>query len=502
MAIQMTGIASGLDTQSMINDLMKVERLKVERVENEKTLAEWKKEEWGEINAKLYSFYKEELFDFKSNATYQQKTLTSSNTSAVAVNNSPGSVQGTHLIEVTQLAKTSNFTTGEIRIGQDPSNDLATSATTMNELFGLGDAESRTLTIGDGTSQEDIVIQGTDTVASLISAIKSKDLDINVNFDANYGRIFMSSKSTGAEAQLSVSGDNNDIVKALGFVNDDVSTSATINAGANAQFSYNNVALESSSNEVSVNGLSLTLLAEGGATSTISVTQDTDAIYDKVKAFVLKYNEIADMMNTKLDADSARGYDPLTDEEKEVMSDKDIELWETKIKDSLLRRDGTLSTLRSDMRNTLTLSQGVTTGSEYKYLSDLGIVTGSYTEKGMLHIEGDEDDSLYAIKDNKLRNAIEEDPEKVMEFLTALGDKLYSNMNERMKSTTLSSSLTFYEDKAIDNKVKEYDERIADLEERLARVEERYYQQFTAMEKAMQQSNSTADWLSQQLAGL
>jgi flagellar hook-associated protein 2 len=358
------------------------------------------------------------------------------------------------------------------------------------------------LTIGDGTSQEDIVIQGTDTVASLISAIKSKDLDINVNFDANYGRIFMSSKSTGAEAQLSVSGDNNDIVKALGFVNDDVSTSATINAGANAQFSYNNVALESSSNEVSVNGLSLTLLAEGGATSTISVTQDTDAIYDKVKAFVLKYNEIADMMNTKLDADSARGYDPLTDEEKEVMSDKDIELWETKIKDSLLRRDGTLSTLRSDMRNTLTLSQGVTTGSEYKYLSDLGIVTGSYTEKGMLHIEGDEDDSLYAIKDNKLRNAIEEDPEKVMEFLTALGDKLYSNMNERMKSTTLSSSLTFYEDKAIDNKVKEYDERIADLEERLARVEERYYQQFTAMEKAMQQSNSTADWLSQQLAGL
>jgi len=501
MAIQMTGIASGLDTQSMINDLMKVERIKVERVENEKTLAEWKKEEWGEVNTKLYSFYKEELFDFKSNSTYLQKSLTSSNPSAVAVNNSPSSIRGTHKVEVTRLATGSNINSDEIKTSD---GEFATAATKISELITFDAVDdTRVLEFSVSGESAEITIDQEDTVASLIKKVKELDLDLNINFDANYGRIFMSSKNTGEGVQLSVAetsadGSQTDIMSALGL-----GTNATKagTMGVDAEFTYNDVALTSASNEVSVNGLSLTLLSQG-ATSTISVTQDTDAIYDKVKAFVLKYNEIADMMNTKLDADSARGYDPLTDEEKEVMSDKDIELWETKIKDSLLRRDGTLSSLQSDMRNTLTLSQGVTSDSEYKYLSDLGIVTGSYTEKGLLHIEGDEDDPLYATKNNKLRNAIEDDPEKVMEFLTSLGSELYSKMGDRMKSTRLSSSLTFHEDKAIDNKVKEYDERIADLEERLARVEERYYQQFTAMEKAMQQSNSTEDWLSQQLAGL
>jgi flagellar hook-associated protein 2 len=479
----------------MIADLMKVERIKVERVENEKTISEWKKEEWGEVNTKLYSFYKEELFDFKSKSTYLQKSLASSNTSAVAVNNSPSSIQGAHQIEVTQLATAANITTDVI---EKTNGEKATASTAINELFGIVAGDSRMLRFEDGTKSADIEIKDTDTIASLIDKIKSKDLDINISFDENHGRIFMSSKNTGAESHISVTeiDGKTDIMEALKFG----SSLPRVANGINAEFSYNSVTLESESNEVSVNGLSLTLISKGS--STISVNQDTDAIYDKVKAFVLKYNEIADMMNTKLDADSARGYDPLTDEEKEVMSDKEVELWETRIKDSLLRRDGTLSTLRSDMRNTLTLSQGVTSDSEYKYLSDLGIVTGSYTEKGMLHIEGDEDDSLYAIKENKLRNAIENNPEKVMEFLSDLGSKLYSDMGNRMKSSTSSSALTFYEDKSMDKRIRAYDDRIADLEERLARVEERYYQQFTAMEKAMQQSNSTADWLSQQLAGL
>jgi flagellar hook-associated protein 2 len=506
MGIQFSGLASGLDTQSIVSDLMKVERLKVQRVESNKILTEWKKEAWASVNAKLYSFYKEELFDFKTNATYAQKKMSSSNTSAVAVNNSSGAVAGTHLIEVTQLAKNSNFTTDKIQLktgvdgdGKDVfDGDVATTTTTMNELFGL--EGERTLTIGDGTNQAEIVIDGTDTIASLISEIKSKGLDLNINYDANYGRIFMSSKSTGAEAQLSVSGSNNDVMRALGFVTDD-SLLASIDAGVNAEFSYNGVPLtESSSNEVSINGLSLTLLSEG--TSTISVTQDTDAIYNKVKEFVTKYNELMTLMNGKLEADPARGYNPLSSEEKESMTDKEIELWESKIKDSLLRNDNMMGAIRSDMRNTLTLSQGVEVTSKYKYLSDLGIVTGNYLEKGMLHIEGDEENTLYASKTNKLREALENDPEEVSKLLSALGNELYSNMSKRMESSTISSALTFYEDKSMSKRIIDYDKRIASLEDRLARVEERYYKQFTAMEKAMQQSNSTANWLSQQLAGL
>jgi len=68
-----------------------------------------------------------------------------------------------------------------------------------------------------------------------------------------------------------------------------------------------------------------------------------------VKNFVTKYNEILDELNTKYNAKSSRGYDPLTDEQKEAMSDDEIEKWETKIKDSLLRRDSTLNSIISTM---------------------------------------------------------------------------------------------------------------------------------------------------------
>ena len=226
-------------------------------------------------------------------------------------------------------------------------------------------------------------------------------------------------------------------------------------------------------------------------------------LYDTVKTFITKYNELMMDMNEKVDADSTREYKPLTADEKASMTDDEIELWEGKIKNSLLRRDDTLTSIKNEIRSVLISSSGVTTtGMDYNYFSDIGIVTGSYTEKGLLHIEGDEDDSLYSLKDNRLRDAIENNPDGIMEFLSSIGQKLYDTMYERMKSNTLSSSLTLYNDKFLDSQISDYEEDMFNLEERLAKVEQRYYKQFTAMEQAIQQSNSTGDWLSQQLAGL
>jgi flagellar hook-associated protein 2 len=185
------------------------------------------------------------------------------------------------------------------------------------------------------------------------------------------------------------------------------------------------------------------------------------------------------------------------------MSEDDIALWESKIKTSLLRRDDTLTSITSSLRSTLTISSGVTTtGFTFKNLSSLGIVTGNYTEKGLLHIEGDEDDSIFSVKTNKLRNAINENPDAVMELMTAIGTKIYSDMNTRMKSSTVSSALTFYNDKTMTKTISAFDTKISDLEDKLTAIESRYYKQFTAMEQAIQRSNSTGDWLTQQLSGM
>ncbi len=517
MGIQFTGLASGLDTQSIIKDLMKVERMKVENVEKDKTKAEWKKEVWSEMNTKLYSFYKDDLFKFKSSGTYSQKSVKSSNESVISMNTSTGAVRGSHSIEIMNMAKNSSLTSSK-QVSLTSDGTKATKATKMSELITFDGENPVTLRLGttgapqyngdgDLVNFEEVTITKDDTIATVMSKVKDLDLDLNMSYDETYGRFFVSSTKTGADVQLAIKADTAEaqsLVDAMGLAGagfgvDGVTLAA---AGEDASFKYNGTELSSASNEVTVNGLSFDILADSG-TSTVTVNQDTDAIYDSVKDFILKYNEILDTMNTKIGADSARKYKPLTDEEKEAMTDKEVELWENKIKDSLLRRDDTLTSIRSEMRSTLTLSSGVDVeGLDYQYLSDLGIVTGSYTENGMLHIQGDEDDTLYSLKENELRDAIENDPDAVMEFFTKIGTKLYDSMAERMKSSTTSSALTFFEDKAMDKKVDEYDDRIAQLEDRLNMVEQRYYNQFTAMEQAIQKSNSTGDWLSQQLSAL
>ena len=492
MGIQFTGLASGLDTQSIINDMMKVENLKVQRVKNQKTMIEWRKDAWSEMNSKLYSFYKEELFDFKSQGTYQQKKVTSSNDAIVSVKNTNSALVGSHTVDVQQMAKGSFLTGTELA-------DTTTGSTTARDLMGLAEGDAwtdKTITVeADGVTSKSITIEETDTLDSIMKKFKDTGLDINATYDSNYNRIFLSTKDTGENLQLELSGDSQALEK-LGFQ----AGNLVGTAGQDAVFTYNGTELTSATNDVNVNGLSLSIRADSGSVN-IAATQDTDAIYEKVKEFVLKYNELKDLFNTKLNADSARGYDPLSSEEKSAMSEDEIEAWETKIKDALLRRDNKLEDVDNLMRSTLTASIGVgTSGMEYKYLADLGIVTGAYTEKGLLHIEGDDDDTLFSEKENKLRQAIEDNPDDVMEFLSALGGQLYDEMRDKMKSSTMSSSLTFYNDKQMSDQIEDKEEEIAKLEDRLAAIEERYYNQFAAMEQAMQKSQSTGQWLSQQFA--
>lgn len=512
MGIQFTGLASGMDTQSIIADLMKVERTKVTNVEKMKTKAEWKQEAYSAMNAKLYTFYKDSLFKFKSVGSYSQKTITSSNESAITVSNSNSAVSGSHTIQVNNMAKGS-FLTSDV-LGLDMHNAAITSETVATDLIDFGTAETVSLavkaTVSGSFVNSEITVEKGDTVSSIIQKIKTLDLDMNINYDSTHNRIFASSTKTGSDVQISFGTNDADpsnanaLLTKLGFDPDPDSLkyNSVGSTGENAEVEYNGAILTSTTNEMSVNGLNFTIRSDSG-TSNIAVTQNTDAVYDMVKSFITKYNELITDMTEKVEADSARKYEPLTSEEKDAMTDDEIKLWEDKIKNSLLRRDDTMTSILSEMRGVLTGSSGVdTTGFSFTSLSQLGIATGNYTEKGILHIDGDEDDALYSIKENKLKEAINDNPDGVMELMTALGNKLYSSMTDRMKSTTLSSALNFFNNKALDKTITDYETKISDLEDKLSDIETRYYKQFTAMEQAIQKSNSTGDWLTQQLANL
>ncbi len=232
----------------------------------------------------------------------------------------------------------------------------------------------------------------------------------------------------------------------------------------------------------------------------ISVTKDNSAIYDTIKDFISEYNSILKTMNDYYDAASARGYDVLTDDQKEAMTDKEVEKWEDKIKSSLLRRDDTLSSLitsfRSNMMGTVKASNGKTYG-----LSSLGITTSAkdWYEGGLLHIKGDEDDAEYMDEENKLEKMLNEDPELVAEILTGLTNNLYADLQKKSSSTTMSSVFTFYNDKEMNSQLSDYKKDISKWEKKLAELENRYYSQFTAMEKAMASLNSQQNYFSSML---
>lgn len=181
------------------------------------------------------------------------------------------------------------------------------------------------------------------------------------------------------------------------------------------------------------------------------------------------------------------------------MTDEQIEKWENKIKDSLLRRDSTVSSLMSAMK---TAMAGTVDYNGKKYsLSSLGIMTTDYTEKGKLHIYGDADDETTSGKEDKLMAAIEEDPDMVMTIITELSSSLYAAFGDKMKSTTTSSALKVYDDKQMKTDLTKYKKELETMEDKLSDMEDRYYKQFTAMEMALSKLNSQSSSVSSLFGG-
>ena len=370
-----------------------------------------------------------------------------------------------------------------------------TDITGGSKLIDLGIAQGTSIKV-NGT---EIVVDRTTTLDSLASAMAKTG--INASYDTNQGRFYLSSKNTGVENAFTVEADDATLA-ALGLDLAD-GEAGKIDA-SDASLVYNGVEYTQATNSFNINGLTMDVSSVGGEQA-FSVDTDVDGIYDKVKSFVKEYNTLISEMNKLYDASSSRGYEPLTSDEKDAMTDEDIKNWENKIKGSLLRRDSTISTLLTSMRTTLNKSVEVTNsdGTTSRYaLSSFGIVTSDYTEKGQLHIQGNADDSDFASLDDKLKAAISDNPEALMKTLTTLGDEIYKNFQSSMKRVVgVRSSLTFYNDLEMDDDIKSYKEDVTSLQEKLQDEQDKYYKQFSSMETALAKLQSQQTYISQLFGG-
>lgn len=267
-------------------------------------------------------------------------------------------------------------------------------------------------------------------------------------------------------------------------------------AAQDAEIELNGVTYKSASNSITVNDLTITALQEtNGQEISITTSANVQGMYDTIKDFLKQYNELIKEMDTLYNAESSKGYEPLTDDEKEAMTDTEIEKWEKKIKDSILRRDDTLSSVMNLMTTAMSKSFKLSNGKTYS-LSSFGIKTQGYfsaeeNEGSVFHIDGDADDELTSGNADKLMKALQEDPDSVQEFFQQLTGDFYEKLNKKMGTSTHNHSIyTIYNDKTMQKEYDEYTKTIKKWEEKVANMEDYYYKKFSAMETALSKLQS------------
>ena len=631
MAMRMTGLVSGMDTESMVKELVSASSEKVNKIKQKKQDVEWKKEIWSGLNTKIYNFYKTQLSAFKTVSNYKTKKATASDETKVSVKAGSGATNGTHSVSVEQTAS-SAYLTGdnikkygksytayndaglstkfadmvdaqgadlglagqkitisagndtipalELEIGGSGDNGVesisalnaklkATSGyenlqaslkdgklvftnssektlddgTKVGEIYKIesaalgmsgevgyekGDVDSNTMSADftakvkyEFTSEDisgstkladlgikvgttfsvngkDFVVDDKSTINDFTTAVSK--MGVSASFDASHGRFYLNASKTGAANDFNITSSDSSALEALGLG----SKAEKVDA-RDAIIYYNNVKYTSDSNTLTVNGLTITAKAKTDSAVNIEVAADVDSAYNTIKKFVKSYNELIEEMNKYYNEKDA-GYDALTEDERSKLSDTQIEKWEEKAKQGLLRRDSTLQTLLSGMRTMLNKGVQVTMAdgsTKTMTLASLGIVTGDYTENGKLHILGDEDDDQYSSETNTLKNLLESGSDIVGQVIggstntSGVGTQMYDYLRKSMtRIEGVRSTQTFYNDKTLDSEIDDYDDDIDKWDEKLQNLEDKYYDQFSKMESAMAKLQSQQSYLS------
>lgn len=368
---RLTGLMSGMDTESLIEQLMEGRRKKLDTVKKTQKKVNYKQEAWKSLNTKLKGLQTKYLSNMRFTSAYAKKTTKVSNSSAVSVITGSGATNGVQSLEISKLAKTAYLTGGELGDGKQG----YTALTTLGDIgIDFGEDGTKSISVANGTGTVNIGLTAESTISDVLNRLK--DVGLNASFDEKNQRFFISAKTSGADNDFTLSGDEG-VLSALGLNLDDSNADgkgATKINGSDAEIVLNGAKFTNATNTFEINGLTFTALSETkpGESVTVTTQDDTDGIYDLVKNFIKEYNSIINEMDKLYNAADSK-LEPLTDEEKNALSDREVEEWEKKLTDSILRRDENLSTVSSGIKNIM--NAGVEVNGEMMYLSNFGINT-------------------------------------------------------------------------------------------------------------------------------
>lgn len=500
--MRISGFASGMDIDQIVKNLMAAHRKPLDRLFQQKQIVEWKREEYRKINTMMLNFRNDKLNQFRSVSNMDaKKAVISGDSSSFSARALSGTSTGSMTIRADQLATSTTIVSSapmDKPVGLDLSQD-----TLLSDVFNMSEF-SNTLYIND---HEITIDPATETIGSLMSKINShKDANVNAFFDYESGQLSLSSKTTGNHAitianhasdeENPTNLGNNILIDGFKLTNDTAATN--YNMGQNAIVTVNGLQITRESNTFNLNGVEITLHSTSDQMSTVNIVNDVDKMVDTIKSFVNEYNELLSAVNTKLGEERFRTFLPLTAEQKKEMTEDEIKLWEEKSRSGMLKSDSILDSMVNSLR--LAMISDVDYGGEKVNITQFGITTGSWAERGKLVID-----------EEQLRTALETEGDKVTALFTQLdgsntpteqkgifhrlSDIVMDSLNEISSKAGTSAFLSgdhvpFSEGSRMASEIRAIDLRMEDFNRRLAMLESRYFAQFTAMEKSISRFNS------------
>ncbi|MDF0726082.1 flagellar hook-associated protein 2 [Cytobacillus sp. S13-E01] len=537
MGMRISGLASGMDIDTIVKDLMKVERMKVDKLSQKKQIIEWQRDLYRELNTELQNFDTFLRDGVGMSKTFNAKIVTSSDSTKVTAVSSGSTTNISTRVEVGNLATATTWQSdSSINYAYTGADITTTTWDFASKTIGTDLTLSYQVTDPGGEVRNSVTVdlKKGDTIDSVISKINSSNLGVSamkesilvdgtVDPPTYEERVVFSNKLTGSGASI-VSNDETttDFMQSLGFSG--AATSGEIvtdlayrNNGEDATVKIDGFQLQKASNTFTINNITYTLHNKTAIDEaiTISSSTDTDAVFDSVIKFMDKYNELIDKVNGKLNEEVYRSYKPLTNEEREALSEKEIELWEEKAKSGILRNDSIFSKGINQLRQANFSRVDAPDIGIFTNLSEIGIVTSkNYRDGGKLVLDPNVTGTDRLTGEQRLRKAIETDPNAIYKLFMSGADEKETDRRgiARRMRDTIKSTIDDVVKKAgnqfrvnnqftLGRELDDVDNRVSSYERRLIQVEDRYYRQFTAMEKAIQQANQQASYIMQQFGG-
>ncbi|MCG8540265.1 MAG: flagellar filament capping protein FliD [Clostridia bacterium] len=336
------------------------------------------------------------------------------------------------------------------------------------------------------------------SINEIMSSVNSnQNADVRMMYDELADKILVESKDTGATSKVEITDVSGNFMTALGLNGASQSgsdASIDLDDGSGSQ------TISRSTNEFTVNGIRYNLKEDYTGNISFRVEGDSNDLYDKINEFVEDYNKIIEDINGKLKEKKDYDYKPLTDAQRDGMSEKEIEQWEEQAKSGILRGDRTLRRLVNDMRDIMYEAVDGTA------LYQIGITTSSnYKDSGKL-----------IINENKLRGAIEDNPDAIANLFTkedeGLANKLQDVLENNVSTRTnvnghkgmLLEKAGMLGDRSVNSnilsdQISRYDDMIADMIDGLIKKENHYYNMFAKMESALAEMQAQTSWLTNQM---